>query len=322
MQSKEGWEVYAQLGLISLAWGGAFLFIKVAVETIPPFLLAAGRGLIAAAVLGIALMVTRRGREGRYALGWTPAIVLGTFSGWLPNVLTAWSLTRIDSSLAAILGAASPILTVVLAHYLLTHEPLRRIQVSGALVGLLGVGLIIGLDTISVGGQDPLGQLAMVGVALSYSIGTVYGRRLSPAEPARLAVRLQLVSGVVALLVAFAIESPWHVRPSVGSTFSLVGLAIFSGAIPFWIFLRLFSRARAVVLSMVGYLIPVVAVIIGFVVLDERIGVAAFAGMILVLIGIYLTGRSTPDQGLGLRPRGSWILDLGSRTRDRRRREN
>jgi drug/metabolite transporter (DMT)-like permease len=297
MESREGWSVYGQLALISFAWGGAFLFIKVAVETIPPFLLAAGRGLAAAAVLGIALLVTRKRRSGRYEGGWVPAIILGTFSGWLPNVLTAWALTRIDSSLAAIIGAAAPILTAVLAHYLLTHEPLRRMQATGVMIGLLGVSLIIGLDSISVGGQDPLGQLAMVGVALSYSLGAVYGRKLRPAAPARLALRQQFVSGLAALLIALAIESPWNVRPSTVSTLSLVGLAIFSGAIPFWIYLRLFSRARAVVLGMIGYLIPVVAVVIGFVVLDERIGGAAFAGMALVLVGISLTSRgSSPPQ--------------------------
>ncbi len=298
MESRVGWSVYAQLGLFSLAWGGAFLLAKVAVETIPPFLLSAGRGLIAAAALGLALIVTQRSRGFRYSESWVPAIVVGTFSGWLPNVLTAWALTRIDSSLAAILGAVSPILTAVLAHYWLTHERLRRAQGSGVVIGLFGVALIIGLDTISVRGQDALGQLAMVGVALSYAMGTVYGRMLRPAEPARLALRLQLVSGVVALLLALAIESPWRVRPTALSTLSVIGLAIFSGTIPFWMFLRLLRSTRAVVLGMVGYVIPVVAVIIGFLVLDERIGAAELVGMGLVLFGVFLTSRSVPPPQL------------------------
>ena len=296
METREGWDVYAQLGLISIAWGGAFLFTKVGVETIPPFLLAAGRGFAAAAALGLALLVTQRRRDTQDLshLSWTPAIVLGTLSGWLPNVLTAFALTRIDTSLAAILGAATPILTVVLAHYLLTHEQLRRGQAVGALVGVAGVALIIGLDTISVSGQDVWGQAAMIGVAVSYALGTVYGRRLSPSEPARLALRMQFVAGSAALIVALMVESPWDVRPSTASTLSLLGLGVVSGAIPFWIFLRLFSRARAVIIGMVGYLIPVVAVIIGFVVLDERIGTGALAGMTLVLFGVFLTGRSSP----------------------------
>ena len=101
MESREGWQIYGQLLVISVAWGGAFLLTKVAVETIPPSLLSAGRGLLAAATLGVVLALSRDGLRGKAADGWVPAVVLGTLSGWLPNVLTAWALTRIDSSLAA-----------------------------------------------------------------------------------------------------------------------------------------------------------------------------------------------------------------------------
>ena len=300
MQTREGWPVYAQLGVISVMWGGAFLLIKVSVETIPPFLLSGSRGLLAAVALGLVLSATRGSRERSQPLGWMPAVILGTFGGWLPNVLTAWALTRIDSSLAAILGAASPIVTAVLAHYWLTHEPLGPSQALGVFAGLFGVAFIIGIDTISVGGQDPLGQVAMVAVAVSYAIGAVYGRRLSPAQPARLALRLQVVSGAVGVLVALVIERPWDVRPSSASVLALLVLAVGASAIPYWIYLRLLSRARAVVLAMIGYLIPVVAVVLGFVFLSERVGSAALAGMALVLWGLYLTGRSLPPPELAV----------------------
>ena len=115
--------------------GGAFLLTKVAVETIPPSLLSGGRGLLAAATLGVVLALSRDGLRGKAADGWVPAVVLGTLSGWLPNVLTAWALTRIDSSLAAILGAASPIIVGVLAHYVLVHEPMGRSQFGGCSSG-------------------------------------------------------------------------------------------------------------------------------------------------------------------------------------------
>jgi drug/metabolite transporter (DMT)-like permease len=298
MQRGEGWSIYIQLGLISVMWGGAFLLIKVGVETIPPFLLSATRGLLAAAVLFVVLGASRRRTDGGEAVGWLPAIVLGTFSGWLPNVLTAWALTRIDSSLAAIIGAASPIATAVFVHYLLTHERLNRSQLGGVFVGLFGVAFIIGIDTISVSGQDVLGQLAMVGVAISYAFGAVYGRMLKPAQPARLTLRLQLVSGLVSLAVALAAEAPWDVRPSRASLLALVALAVFSSAIPFWIYLRLFSRARALVVAMIGYLIPAVAVVLGFVFLDERLGFAALGGMGLVLLGVYFTGRQSSAPGV------------------------
>ena len=296
MESREGWQIYGQLLVISVAWGGAFLLTKVAVETIPPSLLSAGRGLLAAATLGVVLALSRDGLRGKAADGWVPAVVLGTLSGWLPNVLTAWALTRIDSSLAAILGAASPIIVGVLAHYVLVHEPMGRSQFGGVFLGFVGMALISGVDAISVAGQDIAGQLVMVAVAVSYALGTVYGRLKRPVEPARLALRMQLVSGIAALLIALALKEPWTVRPSVVSALSVVALAVVSGALPFWLMLRVLSRARAVVVGTTGYLIPVSAVILGVLVLGERLGLAPLGGMALVLAGILATGREAPPQ--------------------------
>ena len=296
MESREGWQIYGQLLVISVAWGGAFLLTKVAVETIPPSLLSAGRGLLAAATLGVVLALSRDGLRGKAADGWVPAVVLGTLSGWLPNVLTAWALTRIDSSLAAILGAASPIIVGVLAHYVLVHEPMGRSQFGGVFLGFVGMALMIGVDAISVAGQDIAGQRVMVAVAVSYALGTVYGRLKRPVEPARLALRMQLVSGSAALLIALALKEPWTVRPSVVSALSVVALAVVSGALPFWLMLRVLSRARAVVVGTTGYLIPVSAVILGVLVLGERLGLAPLGGMALVLAGILATGREAPPQ--------------------------
>ena len=205
--------VWVELALMSLMWGSAFLLMKVAVPTVPAFTMAAARGLLAAVLLWIAIRATRRAKQ-RSSDRWVPALVLGTVSGWVPNVLTAWALLRLDSSVAGMLSAASPIFVVILAHFFLTNERIHGTQGVGIIIGFVGVALIIGVTPSSFGEADLAGQFAMVTVSLSYAVGAVYARRIGPQDAPQLAMRQQLVAGSVALLVAIALEQPWTVDPA------------------------------------------------------------------------------------------------------------
>lgn len=282
--------VWTELGLMSAMWGSAFLLMKIAVPTVPAFTMAAVRGLIAATILWIVIRATRR--EVRRSSGkWMPALVLGTLSGWLPNVLTAWALLRLDSSVAGMLSAAAPIFVVILAHFFLTNERIHGVQGIGIIVGFFGVALIIGITPASFGAADLAGQLAMVGVSLSYAIGTVYARRIGPQDAPRLAMRQQLVTGGVALLVAVAIEQPWTVAPEPIAVAAIIGLAIWASAIPIWIYFRMLAHTKAVTVSLVAYLIPAVAMILGALVLDEALEPTAALGLVVVLTGVFIATR-------------------------------
>ena len=155
-QHRTQTRIWAELGLLALMWGSTFLLMKVAVPSVPAFTMSGVRGLLAAAILWIAVQATRRG-EKRSGASWVPPIVLGTLSGWLPNVLTAWALLRLDSSAAGMLSAAAPIFVVILAHFFLASEGISGIQVGGVVIGLGGVALIIGITPSSFGGQDLAG---------------------------------------------------------------------------------------------------------------------------------------------------------------------
>ena len=282
--------VWVELGLMSVMWGSAFLLMKVAVPSVPAFTLTAARGLLAAAILWLAIRATRRAAK-RSSQGWVPALVLGTVSGWLPNVLTAWALLRLDSSVAGMLSAASPIFVVILAHFFLTSERIHGAQGLGILIGFAGVALIIGITPASFGGADLAGQLAMVLVSLSYAAGTIYARWIGPQNAPRLAMRQQLVAGSFGLLVAIALEQPWDVEPEPIAIASIVALAIWASAIPIWIYFRMLGRTRAVIVSLVAYLIPAVAVVLGALVLNETLEPTAALGLVVVLLGVFITTR-------------------------------
>jgi len=286
--------VWLELGLLSLMWGSAFLMMKVAVPTVPAFAMAAFRGLLAAALLWLVVRFARN-RNNHERAGWVPAIILGTISGWLPNVLTAWALLRLDSSVAGMLSAAAPIFVVVLAHFFLASEKLRGSQVAGVVIGLGGVALIIGITPASFGRGDLAGQLAMVVVSLSYAAGTVYARTIGPQDATRLAMRQQLVSGGVAALVAIALEQPWDIRPTPIALAAVLALAVWASALPIWLYFRMLATTKAVTVSLVAYLIPGVAVLLGALVLGEALEPTAAAGLGVVLFGVYITTRPRRD---------------------------
>jgi drug/metabolite transporter (DMT)-like permease len=282
--------VWVELGLMSVMWGSAFLLMKVAVPTVPAFTMTATRGLLAAAILWIAIRTTRRARQ-RSKDPWVHAVVLGTVSGWLPNVLTAWALLRLDSSVAGMLSAASPIFVVILGHFLLKNERIHGKQGIGIIVGFVGVALIIGVTPSSFGAADLAGQLAMIGVSFSYATGAIYARRIGPQDAPRLAMRQQVVSGSVALLVAIALERPWSVEPDAIAVIAIIGLAVWASAIPIWIYFRMLGHTKAITVSLVAYLIPAVAVVLGALVLDETLEPTAAVGLAVVLAGVYLATR-------------------------------
>jgi drug/metabolite transporter (DMT)-like permease len=284
-------KVLAELGLLSLMWGSTFLLMKLAVPTVPAFAMSAVRGLLAAAILWIVVKVVRSGSHPHTPIGWRAPIVLGTLSGWLPNVLTAWALLRLDSSVAGMLSAASPIFVVILAHFFLTAERLLPIQIVGVVIGFFGVVLIIGIDPGALDGDHLAGQLAMIAVAASYAAGTVYARRIGPQDAPRLAQRQQLVAGSVALVAAVLFEQAWEVRPEPIALAAIVALAIWASAIPIWLYFRMLAHTRAVTVSLVAYLVPAVAVILGAVLLGERLDPRAALGLLIVLGGVYVTTR-------------------------------
>lgn len=285
--------VWVELGLLALMWGSTFLLMKVAVPSVPAFTMSGVRGLLAAAILWIAVRATRAKRREVKASNdsWVPPVVLGTLSGWLPNVLTAWALLRLDSSAAGILSAAAPIFVVILAHFFLASERISGIQAGGVVIGLGGVALIIGVTPASFGGQDLAGQIAMVIVALSYAAGTVYARRIGPQDAPRLAMRQQLVAGAVAIAVAFVLEQPWNVEPEPIAIAGIIGLAIWASAIPIWLYFRMLAHTKAVTVSLIAYLIPAVAVVLGAFVLNEKLDPSAAVGLLVVLVGVYITTR-------------------------------
>jgi drug/metabolite transporter (DMT)-like permease len=190
----------------SILWASGFLFIKLS-GAVHPFTIATTRGLLGAVTLALVFAAYSRsilpqGRE------WRDWLLLGTFSGWGPNVLVAYALTHITAASASMIQASSPLMVAVLAHVMFAEERLTPRRVFGLLVGLVGMAILIGSAAFPDSGVSAAGALAMVATAASYAIGNTYAGTVKNADPARLALGQQLCSAIPATVLAVVVIGP------------------------------------------------------------------------------------------------------------------
>ncbi len=280
-----GWPLWWRLLVIGGLWGASFPLLRMVAVEMPPFALAATRGGFAAlAVLGF-LAATGQLRGGRTSL--RHALVLGTTNGWVPNLLTALALNRIEAAPAALIHAATPLLVAILAVRLLRDEPLSRRGAAGFALGFGGIAVILGPAAVT-GSASFTGGLMILASGLSYALGTVYARKVRPGAPAQLALGQQLVSGLVAGALSVPFD-PGTAYAQPGWVYGvLLTLGVFTSALPLTMFLTLLTRARATDAAMVGYLQPPFAAALGAVLLGEWPALPVVAGGAIVLAGVWL----------------------------------
>jgi drug/metabolite transporter (DMT)-like permease len=168
-------------------WGGAFFFVDVVVEEVPPFTLVLGRNGFAAVGL-VAYLALSGEHLPSWRRPWGAFLIMGILTSLLPHSLIAWGQAHIDSGLAAILVSTTPLFSVVLTHVLTHEERLTPARVTGVLLGLAGVVVLIGPEALKGLGRSGLAQLATLGAALSYACAGIYGRRFKGLPPAVAAV--------------------------------------------------------------------------------------------------------------------------------------
>jgi len=281
----------AVLLVLGATWGSSFLFIKVGVEDLSPLMLVEARMLLGAATvviatyaLGLSLPRTRR--------LWLDAAIMALLSNVVPFALIAWAETHIASGTASVLNASMPLFTAMLAPFFITEEGMTTPKLVGVLTGFVGVAVFSGGDITDIG-SNALGDLAMLAAAACYAIGLVFARlRFTGEHPLSLSAG-QLVSGFVLLApVAAVLAAREGISPHVDSGLSVLALGVFNTGFAYVMYLWLVAEVGAVKTSLVTYVIPVTGLLLGWAVLDETIGPAAIAGLVLIVAGIALVNRA------------------------------
>jgi drug/metabolite transporter (DMT)-like permease len=280
--------------ILSVIWGGSFLFVGIAVSALPTFTIVLLRVIIAAVALHLVLRALRISVP-RDAATWFAFFGMGLLNNVIPFSLIAWGMTHIASGLASILNATTPLFTVLLAHALTGDERLTRPRLAGVLIGFAGVVVLIGPEALRGLGRDVLAQIAILGAACSYGFAGIFGRRFKRMgiPPLATATGQVTASSVLLLPLALSIDQPWTLAmPSVTVWAAIVGLALLSTALAYAMFFRILAGAGAVNLSLVTFLIPISAIVMGVVVLGETLHATDFLGMALIGCGlIAIDGR-------------------------------
>ncbi|WP_137127615.1 DMT family transporter [Roseomonas sp. HF4] len=285
------------LCLLSLLWGGSFFFAKVALSEVPPLTIVLARVAIAASALWLYLRL--RGTPiPSTAATWWAFCGMGFLNNLLPFTLIFWGQTFIESGLASIINATTPLFSILVAHFLAADERLSLYKLTGIALGIAGVVVLLGAQTSSAADGAVWGVLACLGAALSYGFANTFGRRFKRMgiAPAVGAFGQITATACMALPLVLIVDRPWqHGMPGLATWGALIGLALLSTALAYIIFFRLIATAGATNTSLVTLLIPISAVLLGAAFLGERLSALQLGGMALIGLGlVVLDGRLLP----------------------------
>lgn len=279
------------IGLVAM-WGSSFMLTKVAVSSLAPSTVVAGRLAIAAALLGAWMMAARR-RLPPFGPLWGYFLVMSLLGNVLPFLLIGWGQQSIDSGLAGILMAVMPLTTLVLAHFFVEGEKLTQARAGGFALGFAGIVILIGPEALSgLGGTMDalLGQVAVLGGAICYAVNTIVVRRRPPCD---VRVTAAVVLAISTLLTAPMGAALFPLPDLPGQAiWAVMLLGVICTAAATVVYFQLVAVAGPTFLSLINYLIPLWAVAMGMAFLGERPDWNALAALLLILAGIGLSQRT------------------------------
>jgi len=283
-----------RLGLLALIWGSSFLWIKLADRGFSPVQVTFARLALGAAVL-LPVVLARREAVPRSAALWARITVAALFANAVPYLLFAVAERSVDSSTAGIINATTPLWTVVLAVAVRHQKSVTGWQGAGLLVGFGGALLIFSSWRSASSVASP-GGLECLAASVSYAISYIYmdkflaRRGMSPITLSA----CQLLAATALLALALPVSGAGIPRAAdAASLAGLVILGVLGTGVAYVLNYQIITSEGATVAATVTYLLPVVAIVLGVLVLGETVTAGVLAGIALVLAGVALTRRGS-----------------------------
>ena len=277
---------WAMLVTLSVLWGGSFFFAEIALESLPPLTIVTLRVGLAAITLWHVVLAFKLPIPNSTPI-WIAFLTMGLLNNVLPFSLIVWGQSQISSGLAAILNATAPLFGVIVAGILLRDESATPLKIMGVVVGFAGV--IVMMDLSSIATSSLLAQLAILAAALSYACASVYGRRFKATGLNPILVAAGQVTGSTLLLLPIALwvdgNDPYANVPAQVWA-AIISLAVFSTAAAYILYFKLLASAGATNILLVTLLVPVSAILLGWLFLEESLQTPHVIGMAMIALGL------------------------------------
>lgn len=285
---------WGDLALLATIWGASFLAIKLALGEVPVLTLVAHRVFWAALILWAYVLWRGFALPKGWRI-WGALLGMGLLNNAIPFTLMAWGQQFIETGLTSIFNAATAVFGVLVAAAVFADERLTWRRGLGVALAFAGVSVAIGLDALRGFDIRSLAQVAVLGGALSYALAAAWGRKtLSGLRPEVAAAGMLTASSLMMLPLALAIDGMPRV-PQMPVTYAAIAyFAAFGTALAYLLYYRILSTAGSGNAMIVTLLIPPVAIVLGWLVLGERLSAGAFTGFGLLAVGLILLNRRAP----------------------------
>ena len=281
---------YIFLVVLALIWASAFFNIKIATYSYGPVTIAFLRILLGAIPV-VGLCFFKKIKIEAFSKDWYWFAAIGIINLVIPFFLIAYGVQKVQSNLAAILMASTPLSATVLAHFFTKNEKINFIKVLGVMIGFSGLVFLFS-DYILIIDNNIISALWILGGSTFYVIGGLLTLKVSNKKNENVTASILIWATIFLLPITAFTEQPWNLNPRLDSTISLIYLGVFSTGLAWLMRFRILKNNGLVFQAQVAYLIPIFGIILGYIFLNEIITSKVIVAVAAVVLGIYFVRRS------------------------------
>jgi len=282
---------YFLLILLAIIWASAFFNIKVATYSYGPFTIAFLR-IFFGAIPVVLLCNLKKIKIEAFSKDWYWFASIGIINLVIPFFLIAYGVKSVQSNLAAILMASTPLTASILAHFYTKNEKINLIKLMGVFIGFSGIVFLFS-DNLLIDENNFFSAFLILFGSCFYVIGGLLTLKISNKKNENVTASILIWGALVLFPISMFIEQPWTLSPRLDSTISLIYLGIFSTGIAWLLRFYILKNNGLVFQAQVAYLIPIFGVILGYLILNEEITPKVIVSLVAVIIGIYIVQRGS-----------------------------
>ena len=281
---------YALLTLLALIWSSAFFNIKIATYSYGPVTIAFLRTFFGAIPV-VGLCLVKKIKIEAFSKDWYWFAAIGMINLVIPFFLIAYGMQKVQSNLAAILMASTPLSATVLAHFFTDNEKINLTKIIGVLVGFSGIVFLFS-DNILINESNFTSALLILIGSTFYVVGGLLTIKISNKKNENVTASILIWATLFLIPITIFTEKPWNLNPSIDSTISLIYLGVVATGLAWLLRFRILKTNGLVFQAQVAYLIPIFGIILGYIFLKELITPKVLISVVAVIIGIYLVKKS------------------------------